>query len=367
MLALLGMLFDALQLLVSLTGNKSDDEATKLVKNILDKLDELRRGQQRLVQEIRVGFAEAKEFQIQLYVNSMNNEMQGYLLALKERVDEIPHFKTPQGREENRRGLLALRDAAEPHIYAIIATGPIASQGMVIGYGFFRCIFDALQRTAPDRQVRMEYRISEAKALKSFAGQLVVFTAPTGADSVRARLAEVRKAIDEKTKAVDAISKNPSSGKQTENTPVARGVLLCTRVVVWERVWTITGSIKEGWTDTNEVRTYRDEVVDCHPRDEPPPGHGGRGGGPEPAAGEFDPVQSAERDSLLQGIETLRMALISSPSVLASTHPNTDALNALSAEIRSLTTQATILEAIVQALDKTLENISVRQKELPKV
>ena len=116
--AALGAVVDLLQLCLSL-GVAKDDTITKLAGTILDKLDSLRKAQEGMVREMRFLFKESQQFQIQLYIQSMNNEMNGFLLALRARIDEIPNFKTQQGREENRRGLLALRDAADPHIYTI--------------------------------------------------------------------------------------------------------------------------------------------------------------------------------------------------------------------------------------------------------
>jgi hypothetical protein len=261
-----------------LPSGKDDTEFKKLAQDILGKLDELRRGQDRIVHEMRFLFEESKKFQIELYLQSMNNEMEGFLKALKGRIEEIPIFQSPQGKEESRQGFLAPRNEADPVIYKITSTGPAAFQGMVIGYGAPRAIFDALQRTAPDRQVRLEYRKAEATALKNFSDELAVFTAPAGKDSIPFRLVQDALSISAKTNEVDGISKHPSTSNITETFPATRGREHCTRTVIYDRVWNITGSIKDGWTDTDQLIVHKDEIGGCEPPDEPPPGHehGGR-------------------------------------------------------------------------------------------
>lgn len=367
-LAAVGVAIDILTIILMLSG-KNDDLAQKLCKDIIDRLEALRKAQEHLAKEMRNLFAENKQFLIQLYLQSMNTEIKGFLITLGERIEEIPHFDSKQGREENREGFLALRNAGDPLIYKITSTGPAAFQGIVLGYGVLRSIFEALQRTAPDRQIRLEYRKSEATALSNFSREVAVFTADKGDDAVPAQIAQIREAITEKRTLSETINKRPETREKTETFPVTKGNQNCTRVVVYKWVYTITGSVKDGWNDSSELVTVRDEVVDCQNREE-------RGGGPRdrwltagdvPEDGEFDVEDNPTATVLPTTLEKYHSKLSRERNLLAASHENTLRLNQLSEEIGGLEAQETALEAILSALQATIEAIAVRQRELPRV
>ena len=238
----------------------------------------------------------------------------------------------------------------------------------------------------------MEYRKSEGVALKNFAAVIGTLTAPSGDQSAAARLEQTRNSISEKYQQVERVDKNPRSGPITDKfdhvPQPGRPWEVCTRVVVWERVWTITGNVKDGWSDTDQLITHSDQYQNCVDIDAPRPSPGGPGGpggpddprhrwleaGAQPEAGEFDDVSFAEYEQTHERFELYRLAAsgpsltASGPSnLLASTHSNTELLNELSTQIRDLENQAAILEEIVKALTAILDAIAARQRDLPRL
>lgn len=362
-LAFVSAVLDVIQIILLLSG-KNDSDVQKLAKTLSDKLEELRKNQERMVKEMRVLFAETNQLQVQLYIDNMNNDMKGFLETLQERIEEIAIFRSPQGKKETRDGLLLLRTLAQPHIKKIVATGPVAFQGLVIGFGFLRTIFDGLQRTATDRDVHKEYRLAEANSFKNYDKDIQPFLAAEGQHSVPARIDALLKDIKTKEAEIYAIEKNPTIRK-VEYFTIHRSHETCTRTVDYSHTWVITGTIENGWTDTYALVTHSDTVGHCESRSIDGPIRerflDATAAAPEP--GEFDPVDVLTADNF--GSPQTRLTAFS--PIASQGHPHTLRLNELSAEIRALKAQSATLGGVLTALRATLDGIAKRRSELPPV